>query len=126
MRRWAFFTVLIYALALLLLSVPVIVIAFSGKNLFSVKMAATIYAQWGYWLWLAVMVGGEALLLLLPIDIARKRLPARRNLQIPIIVGAFFLGMLLLAGALSILAGIYGDNIPSYYNLGSDFGSMGD
>lgn len=62
MKRWAFFTVLIYALALLLLSVPVIVIAFSSRNLFSIKMAATIYQQWGYWLWLIVMVGGEALL----------------------------------------------------------------
>src|SRR6201996_1766118 len=126
MRRWAFFTVLIYALALLLLSVPVIVIAFSGKNLFSVKMAATIYAQWGYWLWLVVMVGGEALLLLLPIDIAEKRLPARRNLQIPIIVGAFFLGMLVVTGTFSILAGIYGDHVPSLYNLGYDLGPMGD
>jgi hypothetical protein len=126
MKRWAFFTVLIYALALLLLSVPVIVIAFSSKNLFSIKMAATIYQQWGYWLWLVVMVGGEALLLLLPIDIAEKRLPARRNLQTPIIVGTFFLGMLVLAGTFSVLAGIYGDHIPSYYNLGYDISNMGD
>ena len=126
MKRWAFFTVLIYALALLLLSVPVIVIAFSSKNLFSIKMAATIYQQWGYWLWWVVMVGGEALLLLLPIDIAEKRLPARRNLQTPIIVGTFFLGMLVLAGTFSVLAGIYGDHIPSYYNLGYDISNMGD
>ena len=126
MKRWAFFTVLIYALALLLLSVPVIVIAFSSKNLFSIKMAATIYQQWGYWLWWVVMVGGEALLLLLPIDIAEKRLPARRNLQTPIIVGTFFLGLLVLAGTFSVLAGIYGDHIPSYYNLGYDISNMGD
>ncbi len=126
MKRWAFFTVLIYALALLLLSVPVIVIAFSSRNLFSIKMAATIYQQWGYWLWLIVMVGGEALLLLLPIDIAEKRLPARRNLQTPIIVGTFFLGLLVLAGTFSVLAGIYGDHIPSYYNLGYDISNMGD
>lgn len=126
MKRWAFFTVLIYALALVLLAVPVIVIAFSEKHLFSIKIAASIYQQWGYWLWLIVVVSGEALLLLLPIDIAEKRLPARRNLQMPIIVGAFFLGMLVLAGTFSILAGIYGDHIPSYYNLGYDIGNMGD
>lgn len=120
MKRWAFLTALIYALALVLLAVPAIVICFSGKNFFSIKEAATIYFQWGYWLWLAVLVGGQALLLLLPIHIAEKRQPARRNLKIPVVVGAFFLGLLVLAGALSLLCAIYGDNIPVWYNLGYD------
>ncbi len=126
MKRWAFLTVLVYALALLFLSVPVIVIVFSGKNMFSIRIAATIYHQWAYWLWLIVVIGGEALLLLLPINIAEKRLPARRNLQIPIIVGTFFLGMLVVTGVFSILAAIYGDHVPSYCNLGYDLGPMGD
>src|ERR1700722_2519213 len=122
MKRWAVLTVLIYALALVLMAMPVIVIAFSGKQTFSLKMAATVYVQWEYWLWLAVLVGGQALLLLLPIDIAGKRLPARRNLKIPIIVGGFFLGNLVLTGALSIISVIYGDNIPDYYDLDHDLG----
>jgi hypothetical protein len=122
MKRWAVLTVLIYALALVLLAVPVIVIAFSGKQSFSLKMAATVYVQWEYWLWLAVLVGGQALLLLLPINIAEKRLPTRRNLKIPIIVGAFFLGNLVLTGVLSIISVIYGDNVPDYYDLNHDLG----
>ncbi len=122
MKRWAFFTVLIYTLALVLLTVPLIVIAFSGKHLFSIQQAATFYREWAYWLWLVVLVGGQAFLLLLPINIVEKRLPARRNLKIPIIVGGFFLGMLALAGLLSLLCAIYGDRFPNYYDLGYDLG----
>ncbi|HEV2453271.1 MAG TPA: hypothetical protein VGY98_03365 [Verrucomicrobiae bacterium] len=118
MKRWAILTVFVYVLALILLAVPAIVIAFSGKHLYSVSMAAAVYRQWFYWLWLALLAGGQALLLLLPINIADKRLPARRNLKVPIVVSAFLLAMLALAGVLSVLSAIYGDNIPPYYNLG--------
>ena len=83
MKRWAILTILLYALALLLLTVPVILISFhwgsrGGVNL---KDAAKMYLNWGYWIWLAVLVAGQALLLLLPIRIAERRLPARRPLK---------------------------------------------
>lgn len=120
MKRWAVLTVIIYALALVLLAVPGIVIAFSGKSLFSLRQAVTVYNEWGYWLWVALLVGGQAVLLLLPVNIAQKRLPARRNLKVPIVVSAFFLALLVLAGGLSLIAAIYGDNIPDYYNIGFD------
>lgn len=80
----------------------------------------TVYEEWGYWLWLALLVGGQALLLLLPINIAEKRTSARRNLKVPVIVSAFFLGLLVLAGALSLISAIYGDNVPAFYNFGYD------
>jgi hypothetical protein len=120
MKRWAALTVLIYALALVLLAVPGIIIAFSGKTSFSARQAVTVYNEWAYWLWVALLVGGQALLLLLPINIAQKRLPARRNLKVPVVVSSFFLGLLVLAGALSLIAAIYGDNVPAYYNIGYD------
>ena len=65
--------------------------------------ALKIYLHWGYWLWLAVLVAGQALLLLLPINIAERRLPARRPLKMPVLVSAFFLANLFLAGLLSLL-----------------------
>jgi hypothetical protein len=124
MKRWAFLTAFIYALALVLLAVPAIVICFSGKNGFSVAVASTVYREWAYWLWLAVLVAGQALLLLLPINIAEKRQPARRNLKIPVIVGGFFLSLLVVSAALSLLCGFYGDNVPARYNLGYDLGGQ--
>jgi hypothetical protein len=105
MKRWAVFTVLIYALALLVLTFPVIWIAFNGwsdKGV-SLQNALKMYLRWGYWLWLALLVAGQALLLLLPINIAERRLPAHRPLKTPVIVTAFFLANLCFAGLLSIL-----------------------
>jgi len=111
MKRWAILTVLLYALALLLLTVPVLLAAFApwakqGSNI-SLKEVLDFFKQWGYWLWLAVLVAGQVLLLLLPINIAEKRLPARRPLKTPIIVTAFFLANLFLAGIVSILCAIF-------------------
>jgi hypothetical protein len=114
MKRWAVLTVLFYALALLLLTLPLVLAAFGnwGKNggNFGLHEVFELYTNWGYWLWLAVMVAGQMLLLLLPIHIAERRLPARRPLKIPVIVTAFFLGNLFLAGLVSLLCAIFKDD----------------
>ncbi len=105
MKRWAALTVLLYTVALLMLTVPAIWIAFnswSGKGV-SLPFALRIYRHGSYWLWLTMLVAGQALLLLLPIHIAERRLPARRPLKTPVIVSAFFLANLCFAGLVSIL-----------------------
>ncbi len=111
MKRWAILTFLLYALALLLLTVPVLLIAFgswgnNGHGL-TLKTAAHVYRHWGYWLWLAVLVAGQALLLLLPINIAERRLPARRPLKVPVIVTGLFLANLLFAGLLAVFCAAF-------------------
>jgi hypothetical protein len=105
MKRWAVLTVLLYAAALLVLTLPVAWVAFNGwsQKGVSLQEALKIYGCWGYWLWLAVLVAGQALLLLLPINIAERRLPARRPLKTPVFLTAFFLANLSFAGLLSIL-----------------------
>ncbi len=128
MKRWAVLTVLLYALALLLLTAPVLLIAFGNWGLKNDGMnlagAAGIYFKWGYWLWLAVLVAGQLLLLLLPINIAERRLPARRPLKIPVIVTGFFLANLFLAGIFSILCAMFLDgafNLFDLFSLSSTF-----
>ena len=105
MKRWAFLTVLLYALVLVLLTVPAIWIAFNGWSVQGVSLqeAAGIFKYWTYWLWLAVLLAGQVLLLLLPINLAERRLPARRPLKVPVIVTALFLANLCFAGLVSIL-----------------------
>jgi hypothetical protein len=134
MKRWAIYTALLYALALVLLSAPVVLAAFGpwGKNGTGIALNDVslndifqILKSWILWLWLGVMVAGQMLLLLLPINIAERRLPARRKLKIPVIVTAFFLANLLLAGILSILCAAHGDKIPSYYDLAGDNDQQG-
>ncbi|MGO8765512.1 MAG: hypothetical protein ACLQSR_10335 [Limisphaerales bacterium] len=114
MKRWATFTVLIYAAALLLLTAPVLYLAFADWGLRPGGMAWKdiwgIYISWGYWIWLGVLMAGQGLLLLVPIDISAKRLPTRRKLKVPVIVSAFFLVSLFLAGIFSILCAIFTDD----------------
>jgi hypothetical protein len=57
-----------------------------------------------------VFVAGQILLLLVPIDISERRLPSRRKLKVPVIVGAFLLGNLFLAGLVSLLCAFFKDN----------------
>jgi hypothetical protein len=121
MKRWAVLTVLLYALALVFLTLPVALIADGnwGKtgNGSSFHDELQLYLQWGYWLWLAVLVAGQALLLLLPINITERRLPARRPLKVPVIVTAFFLANLFLAGFFAILCAIFTDGAFNLFEL---------
>jgi hypothetical protein len=121
MKRWAALTILLYALALLLLTVPVMATAFGGWGksgsgigwLSALKTCSNL----GYWIWLAVLVGGQALLLLLPINIAERRLPERRPLKLPVIVTAFFLANLFIAGVFSILCALFRDGAFGLFEL---------
>jgi len=128
MKRWAVLTVLLYALALLALTLPAILIAFGNWGLKSdsmgIKAALAIYANWGYWFWLAIMIAGQALLLLLPINIAEGRLSARRPLKVPVIVTAFFLANLFFAGLLSLLCAIFTDGAFAIFDLQNFFNWM--
>lgn len=81
MKRWAIITVTLYALLLLLLTMPAIL-------LFGARWVSTpegprgwgfdigpqevlpLFQQWGYWLWLAVFVSAQALLLVVPVKMA--------------------------------------------------------
>jgi len=112
MKRWALFTVCLYASTLLLLTVPVVAAAFEGwgtqRNL-PLNDILKLYVNWQYWLWLAVLIAGQGLLLLLPIHISQRRLLARRPLKVPILVTAFFLANLCFAGVLSLLCAVFKD-----------------
>ena len=111
MKRWAVLTVLLYTLALLLLTVPVLLMAFGNWGFYNhgltLKNALHLYRDVGYWLWLAVLVAGQASLLLLPINLAERRLPARRPVKVPVIVTGFFLANLLFAGLLAVFCAAF-------------------
>jgi len=114
MKRWAIATVLLYALALVLLTIPAISISLG----IPLGNALTVYSNFFYWLWLAVLVAGQFLLLLVPIDISERRLPARRKLKIPVLVSAFFLGLLSFSAILSaVIAAAAKDKGFDYFNL---------
>lgn len=120
MKRWAILTVILYALALMLLTVPTMLAALGdwGANSHGMnsKEIWNLYTSFGYWLWLAILVGGQFLLLLLPIHLAERRLPARRPLKTPVLVTGFFLANLFFAGIFSLLCAIFGDHVDKIFD----------
>jgi len=80
------------------------------ESTFTFSDALQIYQAWGFWLWLAVMGLGQALLLLVPVGLAEGRPTARRPLFVPVITTSFFLANLFLGGLVSVLCAILGDN----------------
>jgi len=109
MKRWAALTVLLYLLTLLVLTLPVLLIAFGGwwvdKNktpVISWSDALACYQQWGYWVFLVVMGLSQVFLLLAPVGIAERRLTARRPLLVPVVTTAFLLANIFLGAALAV------------------------
>jgi len=118
MKRWALLTVALYGLALVVLTFPVLIVFTTqlfqpeGRWSFfsSASEALRIYREWGYWLWLGILLLGQALLLLVPMDVARQRLPSRRRLAVPVVVAAFLMAHLVFAGLFSLLCLAFGDD----------------
>ena len=126
MKRWAILTVLLYALALLLLTLPLLLIAFGSwgsSGHLGLPEAFRVYSNWWYWLWLAVLVAGQLLLLLLPVSIAERRLPARRPLRIPVIVTGFFLANLVFAGLVAIFCAVFKEEGFNIFGFATPFKS---
>ncbi len=128
MKRWAILTVALYALLLMLLTVPVICLGWARwasaapggpgwENKVSVSEAVALFQEWGYWLGFAVIVSAQALLLLVPVKAAERRPVARRHLLVPVITGAFLLANLLLAGVFAIIAAVAGDKMDKVFEV---------
>ena len=64
MKRWAYVTVALYAVALLVLAAPVLIIALGdwwghGQNGFPPSEVLELFKAWGFWVWLGVLVLGQ-------------------------------------------------------------------
>lgn len=114
MKRWAALTVLLYLVALVVLTLPLLLLAFGqwGPRALggpSFQEAMRLYQEWGYWAWLAIMGLGQALLLLAPVGLAERRPKPRRPLFVPVLTAAFFLGLMLLSAIVAVLCVIFKD-----------------
>ena len=118
MKRWAYVTVGLYALLLLLLSGPLLWL--SGVEW---SASAGVRWEWGlremremfghglYWIWLGILLAAQALLLLVPVRLAERRSRPRRHLWVPLLTTSFFLALLFLSGSLALLAAFLGDDL---------------
>ena len=115
MKRWALVVLGLYLLILIVLTVPVILLAFApwkGSNpAEAVRLAEAVgvFAAWPYWLWVAVMILGQAVLLKVPVNLAERRPIARRSLVPPVIVAGMMMGSLAVGGIYSLVEVFFHD-----------------
>lgn len=121
MKRWAILTVLLYLLILLLMTVPMALLygvrwwfandgSVTTLSEVSLHEALATFRDWGYWMWLAVMVLCQALLLVVPVGVAERRLTPRRHVLVPVVTTAFLLSNILFFAGFSILCAAKGDD----------------
>jgi hypothetical protein len=114
MKRWAILTVALYLFVLAALTVPVILLAFGQwwgkKGGTDFGSALEAYQELGFWIWLAVMGLGQALLLLAPVGIAERKPTPRRPLLVPVVTVGFFMAALVFGGLLALLCAFFKDN----------------
>ncbi len=118
MKRWAILTVALYVLLLLLLTVPTLLVCWlkwSSEDAawrwdLTLRQVLEVFRTWGYWFWLAVLVAAQALLLLVPVGVAERRPTRRRRLLVPVVVAAFLLANLFLAGVFALLSAALRDD----------------
>ena len=110
MKRWAWLVVGLYFVALMLLAFPVALAAAYPKE--DAARIAMMYGAGEFWAWIGVMLLGQALLLLVPVMFAEKRLKSRRPLLVPVITSALLFVLLVGVGGLALFCGIWGDKGP--------------
>ncbi|HLY60207.1 MAG TPA: hypothetical protein VKV95_05530 [Terriglobia bacterium] len=108
MKRWAVIVVILYLCALLALTMPLLFAAFYPSM--SVANMAGIFLAWPYWMAVAVMTFGQAVMLLVPVDTTFRRLNVQRSIIWPVLASGLMIGLLAGGAAVSILEFIYRDS----------------
>jgi hypothetical protein len=105
MKRWALIVAGLYGAILLALTVPAILLAFAPKA--GVQDTANVFACWGYWLWLAIMILGQFALLAVPVRFTSRRPITRGALWPTVLAGGLMAGGLIAGAIYSVVETIF-------------------
>lgn len=113
MRKWGIVITACYALILLAVLMPGAILLAQEKfdgwpALF--RSVGEGYGDWMFWTLIAILVGGQALLLFLSVDTSQKRLKPRTHILVSCAVGAILSALLTSALLWSLGFTIRGDN----------------
>ena len=112
MKRWAWITVGLYAATLALLMFPVCLGLHGdwwGATGWSLEDVVGMYRSLAFWVWVAILTGGQAALLLIPLKVTERRLRSRRSVLVPAGLALFLVGLLSFLGLGSILGALFAD-----------------
>jgi len=104
MKRQAAAVVVLYLAALVALTWPLLAAAFWPEA--SLDELRQVFSQWLYWSFVAVMVAGQAALLVLPVKVASRRPTTHRSLLWPIAVSGLMMGGFVI-GAICAVAELF-------------------
>ena len=107
MKQWAWIVVVLYCLALAVLTVPAGMLAFVPNV--RLENAVGIYLAWPYWLWLAVMFVSQLTLLAVPVRVTSPRPVTRGPIWRTVLAGGLMAGGLAAGAFLSIYEFVFRD-----------------
>lgn len=108
MRNWGIIITAFYAFVVTILMVPGVAFLLEEP---SWRDAFAVYHSWLTWVWVGILVGGQAVILVVSVDSSWKRLKPRQHILVSLATIALLLGLLLFAAVWSLLAGVLGDEI---------------
>jgi len=101
MKRWAVLVVIVYFLILVALTAPMLLAAF--YPVVKARDAIEVFSEWMYWAGLGVMIAGQAVMLLVPVDLAMQRPTTRRSVLWPVLASGLMVGVLGAGAGASLL-----------------------
>ena len=107
MRNWGILITLFYALVLVCLLLPGGLLL---SGIFDVPELLEVLAHWLTWIWIAILIGSQALLLFLSVDTSRKKLKPRQHILVSVSTAAILFALLVFAGIWALLGGFVGDD----------------
>ena len=110
MRKWGIWITTFYFLVVTGLILPGAQLLMKDRPE-NLKAWLGIYHEWLVWLWVGILVGGEALLLFLSVDLSHKRLRPRQHVLASAALVTLMVALLVFAGIVSLLAAVVGDKL---------------
>src|SRR5882724_1914152 len=108
MKRWPWLVAGLYALTLLVLTVPACMAAFAPKIKLTDSFGA--FVVWPYWVWLVIMFVSQFALLAVPVRVESRRPITKGALWPTVLVGGLMAGALLIGASFSVFEFIFGEH----------------
>jgi hypothetical protein len=114
MRRWGVLITAFYFAAILLLFVPgLISLTFKWRTVDEIlRNSLEMFQEWWLWLWVGIIVGGQALLLFLSVDTSWRHARPRQHVAVTAVLASFFAAVLTGSALFAIEVSVYGDHPP--------------
>ena len=108
MRNWGILVTIFYFLVVTLLLLPGVPFIAGEDWEFP---EPSDYTDWILWVWIGVLVLGQALLLFLSVDTSRKKLKPRQHVIVSLATITLMIALLTLAASVSFMAAVLGDDV---------------